>query len=98
MRIELASKNKLWGTGAVLQIWYKDPRIKVYSYIYDVSAMKNRIELPKDFGDSNYEKAPETEIILPPFWDGKVETKPVTPEEDKPIIENPNNGTIEKPN
>lgn len=98
MRIELASKNKTWGNGAVLQIGYKDPRIKVYSYIYDVSAIKNRIELPKDFDDSNYEEAPETEIILPPFWDGKVETKPETPEEDKPIIENPDSEIIEKPN
>ena len=96
IKIELGQGIHNWGNNATLFIGYRDPRIKLYSYIYDVSSIQNETELPKDF-DSGYEQIPDQEIILPPFWNGKIEDAPIpeTPEEDKSEIED--NENIEKP-
>ena len=79
--IELGSANS-WGRNATLLIGYRDPRIKTFSYIYDVTAIENKIDLPFDFDDSEYDEMTDREIILPPFYDGIV--KPTPPEEENP--------------
>lgn len=86
--IELISDT--WGERATLIIGYKDPRIKTFSYIYDVSAITNTIKLPQDFDDSEYENLPEEEVVLPPFYDGIVILPEKPEEEEEEIIEGEN--------
>lgn len=97
--IELGSADS-WGRNATLLIGYRDPRIKTFSYIYDVTAIENKVDLPFDFDDSEYDEMTDREIILPPFYDGIVE--PTPPEEEVPPEEEaPDDGeeeeTPEKP-
>ena len=93
--IELGSASS-WGQNATLLIGYRDPRIKTFSYIYDVAAIENKVNLPLDFDDSEYEEMDRNEIILPPFYDGVVE--PTPPEEENPPEgETPPDDDEEKP-
>jgi hypothetical protein len=71
IRIKLISSS--WGDGAFLYIGYKDPRIKTFSYIYDVSTVENKVQLPLEEEEDKYEDFTGPEVILPPFYDGKVE-------------------------
>lgn len=88
--IKLNENETSWGEEAVLIIGYKDPRIKTFSYIYDVSAITNTIKLPQDFDDSEYENLPEEEVVLPPFYDGIVILPEKPEEEEEEIIEGDN--------
>lgn len=77
-----------WGKDASLQFGYKDPRIKTFSYIYDVAAVENKVQLPLEEEENKYEDFTGPEVILPPFYDGKVEEEiPEEIPEDDPIPE-----------
>lgn len=82
--ISITLKDASWGVNATLLIGYRDPRIKTFSYIYDVSAIDNKIQLPLEYDNTGYEEMTEVQIILPPFYDGIVE--PIPPQEDEEII------------
>jgi hypothetical protein len=93
------TQNLSWGNGAILQIGYLDPNIKSYSYIYEVTMSQSSGNFPQDFEDSDYDNLDEEEIVLPPFYDNKVEDNPEVPPSDNPEITPPSgeNPPIEKP-
>ncbi len=87
IRVTLGSGLLSWGSDAFLYIGYKDPRVKTFSYIYDVGELENKVELPIKDKEPTYEDFTGQQVVLPPFYDGKVDEVPEDEVLDEPPIQ-----------